>query len=288
MNIHILLVEPDAKSAAHFRDSISFSDARVTIAHSDVDAVTLMQAGVQPDVALVAWGEDSFGSLGLIHQLREVLPTLPVLLVLQEGEKPLPDVSALGIQGVVEKPFFFPTLPGILQTAMDEAPEGIPASSQQMPPAEEMGFAQSLAAMLDESFGGQPLGGHVELTQQKMDELSHKLKNIGQAFAPVPLLLSQDGALVSHVGNLSTDSAGAMARMAGRLWREGATSPARECLCFKDQIPGGGSERRTVALFSVIVAGDLTLTVPWDGDASFSALRTETLDAAAALENLLS
>jgi CheY-like chemotaxis protein len=288
MKTHILLVEPDAKSAAHFRDSISFSDVRVTIAHSDVDAVTLLQAGVEPDIALVAWGEDSFGSLGLIRQLREFLPHLPVLLVLQEGEKPLPDVSTLGIQGVVNKPFFFPTLPGLLQKAMDEAPESLPAPSQTAS-AEEVGVAHSLAAMLDESFvAQQPLGGHVELTQQEMDVLTHKLKNIGQTLAPVPLLLSQDGTLISHVGNLSNESAGAMARLAGRLWREGATSPARECLCFKDQIPGAGTERRTVALFSVIVVGDLTLTVPWDGDASFSALRTDTLDAAAALGSLLS
>jgi DNA-binding response OmpR family regulator len=288
MKIHILLVEPDAKSAAHFRDSISFSDARVTIAHSDVDAVTLLQAGVQPEIALIVWGEDSFGSLGLIRQLREFLPALPVLLVLQEGEKPLPDVSTLGIQGVINKPFFFPTLPGILQKAMDEAAESMPASSRQTTPGEGEGVAHSLAAMLDRSFTDQPLAGHVELTQQQLAQLSEKLRDMSQTLAPVALLLSQDGALISHVGNLTSDSAGAMARLAGRLWREGATSPARECLCFKDQIPGAGTERRTVALFSVIVAGDLTLTVPWDGNASFSTLRTDTLGAAAALGSLLS
>jgi hypothetical protein len=242
---------------------------------------------VQPDIALVAWGDDSFGSLALIRQLREFLPVLPVLLVLQEGEKPLPDVSTLGIQGVINKPFFFPTLPGILQKAMEEAPESLPASAPPTSSLEEIGVAHSLAAMLDETLVAQPLSGHVELSQEQMDELAHKLRNIGQAFTAVPLLLSQDGALISHVGNLSDDSAGAMARLAGRLWREGATSPARECLCFKDQIPGAGTERRTVALFSVIVAGDLTLTVPWDGDASFSTLRTDTLNAAASLESLL-
>lgn len=287
MGTHILLVESDAKSAGHFRDSISFSDARVTIAHSDVDAVTLLQAGVQPDIALIAWGEDSFGSLGLIRQLREILPNLPVLLVLQEDEKPLPDVSTLGIQGVINKPFFFPTLPGILREAMDEASESLPASSQQPSQTGEVGVAHSLAAMLDASFADQPLGGHVELTQQEMDQLSQKLHDIGQTFVPVPLLLSQDGTLIIHVGSLTDDSATVMARLAGRLWREGATSPAREWLCFKDQIPGAGTERRTVALFSVIVAGDLTLTVPWDGDASFSTLRTGMLDAAAELRSLL-
>jgi hypothetical protein len=141
--------------------------------------------------------------------------------------------------------------------------------------------------MLDRPLGGLPLWEHIELTQQQIGRLVEKLGNIGEALDQVPVFLSRDGALISHEGGVSHDSATAMARLAGRVWREGATRPAREWLCFNDQIPTEGGQRRSVALYSVAVGGDLSLTVAWDGSNSLTTLRADVLEAAATLQGLL-
>ena len=66
MSTHILLIEPDAANAVIFGENIqAFMEARVTVAHSDVDAMTLMEAGVRPDVVLLVWsGGETSSSAG--------------------------------------------------------------------------------------------------------------------------------------------------------------------------------------------------------------------------------
>ena len=48
-----------------------------------------------------------------------------------------------------------------------------------------------------------------------------------------------------------------------------------------------GGERRSVALYSVVVAGDLTLSVAWDGSPSLTTLRATALEAALELGSLV-
>ena len=141
--------------------------------------------------------------------------------------------------------------------------------------------------MLDEPLSD-PMLGHIEVSQQQVEQLAGRLEEIGQAMSDIPLFLSQDGALISQVGGISGEVAASMARLAGRVWREGATRPAREWLHFDDRLPAGSGERRSLALYSVRVAGDVTLSAAWDGSVSLSSLRAGVRRAAESLGSLLS
>ena len=175
------------------------------------------------------------------------------------------------MQGILSKPLFFPDLPGALMEAMSLAP-----GADSSPAEDEMAvsdIAPNLADMLDSPLGGPALGGHKELTPDQSGQLAEGLAQISRRLEKTPLLLSQDGALLSHAGEISPDAAASMARLAGRVWREGATRSTPEWLCFSDQIASEGSERRSMALYSVVVVGDLTLSAAWDGSPSLSTLR---------------
>ena len=286
MSTHILLIEPDAANAVIFGESIqAFMEARVTVAHSDVDAMTLMEAGVRPDVVLLVWSGGEVRGSDLVGALREILPRLPIVILLEDGTQSTPALEAIGVQGILSKPLFYPDLPGALMEAMSLAP------GAGLPPAEEgitgSDVAPNLADMLDSPLGGPALGGHLELTPDQSSQLAEGLAHISSRLEKTPLLLSQDGTLLSHAGELSPDAATAMARLAGRVWREGATRSTPEWLCFSDQLASEGGERRSMALYSVVVAGDLTLCAAWDGSPSLSTLRANALEAATVLGSLV-
>jgi CheY-like chemotaxis protein len=305
---HILLVEPDAANAVIFTANASlFLNAEVTEVSSGVDAVAILETGLQPDVALIAWNVDTLHTLELLRTLREYLPQLPVVLTFERDEEPPPEVSSLNVQGIVHKPFLFPSLSNDLTNAMASMvaapqeevalePETLISDPEATPPAilipdveataEDPETLNSLAAMLDKEIDGPELGGHIELTPAHADQLANELKRFSEQLERLPILLVQDGTLISHEGDISRDSALAMARLAGRMWREGATRPAPEWLCFNDQIPGEGGERRAMALYSVLVVGDLALAMGWDGTVSLSTLRARGLEAANALATI--
>ena len=283
MSTHVLLVESDAPSAARFSENVTaLMDARITVAHSDADALALFEAGVRPDVALVAWGEGGPSSARLVRALRTHIPQLPILLVVREGAPPPQDMDSLGVQGVLTKPFLFSELPDALMQAISQAPRGGPASGVEKPTPVTEGDARGEAKPL-----AGPLLGHIELSQQEAGQLNGKLQEIGEVLDEMPLVLSQDGVLISHVGPISRDTAAAIARVAGRVWREGATRPTREWLCFDDQLPSESGERRSPMLYSVHVAGDVTISAAWDGGTLLSSLRADVLEAAQILGGLL-
>lgn len=285
MSTHILLIEPDAANAVAFGENIqAFMEARVTVAHSDVDALTLLEAGIKPDVVMLVWGGSEVRGPNLVDALQELLPYLPIVLVLEEDMSLPPEVEAGRVQGVVMLPLFFPDLPGALREAILNSPMRAAEDEADAAVAE---VAPNLSSLLDSPMAGPKLGGHVELTPEQTSQLTNGLSEISKRLEQTPLLLSQDGALVSHAGDLSVESATSMARLAGRVWREGATRPTHEWLCFGDQVASGGGERRSMALYSVVVVGDLALSAAWDGSPSLSTLRANALEAAVVLSSLV-
>jgi signal peptidase I len=131
-----------------------------------------------------------------------------------------------------------------------------------------------------------PPGRHV-LTPEQTERLARRLKGIGTALDGIPLLLFQGGRLIARTDNVPPAAANLIARRAERMWRSGATRPARAWLRINFRSAAHGDRQRAIVLYFVHLTGDLGLAAIWDGKRSQSSLRTSAMKAAQALRGLL-
>jgi signal peptidase I len=129
-------------------------------------------------------------------------------------------------------------------------------------------------------------GRHV-LTPEQTERLDRRLKEIGAALDGIPLLLFQSGRLIAWTDNVPPAAANLIARRAERMWRSGATRPARAWLRINFRSAALGDRQRAIVLYFVHLTGDLRLAAIWDGKRSQSSLCTRAVKAAQALRGLL-
>lgn len=133
-----------------------------------------------------------------------------------------------------------------------------------------------------------PLHELVAASSQQVSAAQKTLGQLSHALEGAPVLLSQDGAVVGYAGIQEQVAAEKMARMAARAWREGATRPAREYIHFDEETIGSEEDRANLLMYSVHLAGALTLTIGWGAGISLTQLRAETEDALIDLRRSLS
>ena len=131
-----------------------------------------------------------------------------------------------------------------------------------------------------------PLNERVKLSgkQQAAESI---LTDFSVALEGLPVFLSQQGTIEASAGTQPTDVFERMARQAERLWRDATDQPAREVIRFDEEVISSESDRTSFLLYSVHVAGALTLTVGWQPSLSLTQLRAETSDAVEALRRVL-
>ena len=287
MATHILLIEPDEPSATEFEENAAmFMEADITIAPEAIDATSMLQAGVRPDVALLAWDRQAGRGPDLVQRIRSLTPHLPIVLILDEGIAASSEMQRLNIQTTLNKPMHYPELRGVLMQAISDArSDQFQAGDSNISGMQTDNTGE--AAMSNQSSEGPPLQEHLSLSEAQTQGLAETLREIDQSENGIPLLLSQDGVMISASEVMPGEAATSLAKLAGRVWREGATHSATEWLRFDDQLPTTGGERRNIALYSVLVAGDVTLSAGWDGLTTLSILRASTYQAAARLAGIL-
>lgn len=286
MATHILLVEPNAASAHELTEIASdFPDWVVSFVPSGPEALALLEAGVQPQLVLLAWDGGATQVASLVSTLRERQAELPIALLTPEGMDFTGDLaSQVGVQSVLSKPFDSSRLSDVLSEAHSQPfrsplpvtgklapvdrPNGDPIvlESSASPPPEPATTA--IADYLD--------GGHIALTDEQVQQLVSTLNEAVSQTGEAALVLSQDGALLTHTEPVSAEAANALARLTGRIWRAESPSPTREALRFIDEWPGDGDAPDYTAIHSVIVRGDVALSAAWDGSSPLTALRTST------------
>jgi hypothetical protein len=131
------------------------------------------------------------------------------------------------------------------------------------------------------------LQNRLELSPEQVARTRDVLSRLSQGIDALPVILSQDGDVVSFGGPVEAETAERLARLASRVWQEGATRPSRELIRFEEESIGEDSSGRTnLMLYSVHVVGALTLTVGWEIAISLTQVRAEVADARRRLMHL--
>lgn len=133
-----------------------------------------------------------------------------------------------------------------------------------------------------------PLQQILVLSDQARNQAARRLRACSDNLSELPVVLSQGGDLETYAGDVSDTFAGHIAELADRTWREGATRPAREYLRFHEMVFHQNESRLSVMLYSLHVAGALTLTAGWQfSSVSLTLLRSEMTDAVEYIRALL-
>jgi hypothetical protein len=131
------------------------------------------------------------------------------------------------------------------------------------------------------------LQNRLELSPEQVAGTREVLARLSQGLDSLPVILSQDGDVVSYGGPVEEETAERLARLASRVWHEGATHPSRELIRFEEETLGEESSgRANLMLYSAHVVGALTLTVGWEITISLTQVRAEVADARRQLMNL--
>ncbi len=109
-----------------------------------------------------------------------------------------------------------------------------------------------------------------QLSNAQRERALRTVNDLSTALEALPVVLAQQGEVVCAAGGVSGAAASHMAQQAARAWQQGEQHPAREIIRFD------GEAGR---LYSVHVAGALTLIVRWQPPLSLTQLRAEAADA---------
>lgn len=125
-----------------------------------------------------------------------------------------------------------------------------------------------------------PLNQRIEFTDGQVQQIHSLLSRLSTALDSLPVVLSQDGDLITEVGSENDLIADRIAKLTGRVWNEGATRTARELIRFQEETIDDeeASSRANLMLYSIHVSGAVTLSVGWDISISLTQIRAEVAD----------
>jgi CheY-like chemotaxis protein len=230
-------------------------DYRAVVSADGPEALQL-SAAFRPDVAVIDGELPQCSLPQLITQLRQVLPSLPVILI-PAGTTMLPD--GVSIQATLAKPFFLPDLTTLLSQLLGS--EAAPAAASE-PPA-RVATKPSVAAAtpdlpLRKRLTGMLTSGPPTVMLDLRDDLRRatekRVEMMSRALRDEPVFLTQKGKVIVMVPRLSNSAAQVLANVAARAWSVPDAPP--EVLRFE-----GNSEINRYMLYSIAVTRTIYLSV---------------------------
>jgi len=126
----------------------------------------------------------------------------------------------------------------------------------------------------------------IALTDQQIEQIGRLTIQLSEALDGLPVVVSQQGEIVHSAGAVDHVVAERLVRVADRVWREGGSHIAREVIRFEEEVIEE-IERANFVVYSIHIAGALTLTVGWQMAISLTQLRAEVSDVKAQLLRVL-
>jgi hypothetical protein len=125
-----------------------------------------------------------------------------------------------------------------------------------------------------------PLHERLAVSEQQVEKTQTILDGLSQALDTLPAVLSQDGDVISYAGTDNPAVVEHIAKLAGRIWNEGATRPARELIRFEEETIDSeeATERANLLLYSAHIEGAITLTIGWEMSVSLTQIRAEVVN----------
>lgn len=134
--MRVLVADPNMAFATLLQEELRRQGYEVVGASTCAESLDQARAGTL-DLALLDMALDEPGAVALGQQLRELHPTLRLMLIPLMGESLAPEVAtSLAIQGILPKPFFLPELPERIGAALRAplVPLDIKLTEETLPP----------------------------------------------------------------------------------------------------------------------------------------------------------
>lgn len=120
----VLVIDPDVAFATLLKEGLEMTQSyQVTTAN---DGRMALDASARERFALVVvdMGLADPPAVEMARAIREKQPDVPLMVIPVDGDAAPPEMVAIGINGVLTKPFFLPDLPALVTTAITgQAPE---------------------------------------------------------------------------------------------------------------------------------------------------------------------
>ena len=283
--MHVLVVDPNVAFATLLTEELSRQGYDVTQCADGAEALNAARA-YTPELALLDMALEEPDAIDLARQLREINPSLHLMLIPLIGEDLDPSTTAISVQGVLPKPFFLPELPERIEAALrapvktDSAPsartEPAPVSSPEPEPeaVETVKIAAPPPIQETTHKGGISPQSFRRCRRDAIRAMEELAREVGAD----AVLLSVGDELITWTGQVTQTDAEAIAVAVLHGWntaQEVARILGREQSHFEQSISGGD-----YMLYALSVKADALLSVAIRGTAPLGLLRHRTRGAA--------
>ena len=272
----ILIVDENTAFATILKEGLEQGGAYHTVLTSNGEEALQALDGASFDLVIIDLGLSDPDGLSLAHTVREQLPDQKLMLIPLMGENLPPEANALGISGILTKPFFFPDLPGIIASALaeeEEAPISPPSAFSEDESDEEKTVLEEekgerkekeappvdLPALPDDERVARRIAEvRASISDKRLQRITQAMENLSQDINAEAVILSCEGALLAYAGMLPEGDAEGLARIVGENWRMServARILGRSQSHFEQSVEGG-----EFILYSLVVFKDVILS----------------------------
>ena len=262
MKQRILVIDPDTAFATLLKEGleqtqlyevITANDGQAALdaLHQDGWAMVILDLGMADPPA-----EEVAQSVHVQH------PELPLMVIPLDGDTLPAEIGALGVQGLLTKPFFLPDLPDLVARAMS-------ASS----PAPVSSVTPETTGLPVQPTIAEPHNG-TGWTSDKA-KLAAPLSALARELNAETVMLTCGDDLVAHAGRLAREEAEQLGRVIATSWRASAQVAkllGREKVRFEQSMQEGSD----YVLYSLNVKGETVLTVALNSHTPLGIVRYHT------------
>ena len=272
MKQRILVIDPDMAFATLLKESLEQTQLyEIVTAHDGQAALgALAQDGWAMVILDLGLTDPPAGQMA--QSVHAQHPELPLMVIPLDGDTLPPEISTLGVQGVLTKPFFLPDLPGLVARAMSaQSPTPVsPAMAETPEPPVQPARAEP--------------GNGARWTGDKA-KLAAPLSALARELNAETVMLTCGDDLVAHAGRLAREEAEQLGRVIVASWRASAQVAkllGREKVRFEQSMQEGSD----YVLYSLSVKGEMVLTVALNSHTPLGIVRYHTKRAAETIAKL--
>ena len=272
MKQRILVIDPDMAFATLLKESLEQTQLyEIVTAHDGQAALgALAQDGWAMAILDLGLTDPPAGQMA--QSVHAQHPELPLMVIPLDGDTLPPEISTLGVQGVLTKPFFLPDLPGLVARAMSaQSPTPVSSAMAETP---ELPVQPTRA---------EP-GNSARWTGDKA-KLTAPLSALARELNAETVMLTCGDDLVAHAGRLAREEAEQLGRVIVASWRASAQVAkllGREKVRFEQSMQEGSD----YVLYSLSVKGEMVLTVALNSHTPLGIVRYHTKRAAETIAKL--
>ena len=271
--MRVLVADPNMAFATLLQEELRRQGYEVVGASTCAESLDQARAGTL-DLALLDMALDEPGAVALGQQLRELHPTLRLMLIPLIGESLAPEVAtSLAIQGILPKPFFLPELPERIEAALRAplVPLDIKITEETLPPPSAPEASPAPAPSPKPPVKDTTVTELKALVSRHRRALERVMNGLAQEVGADAVVLTVDDEMATWVGMLSKADAEAMAQAIIQGWVTSAQVArilGREQLRFEQSIAGGD-----YMLYALSVNAWMILAVAIRGNPALGLLR---------------